>query len=149
MLETLAGAPLLVKVHLTAAVLAIGLGLVQLLAPKGTVPHRTLGWTWVGLVAIVVLSSLFMHRAVPGMPALLGFSPIHLFTVAAAVGLPLGVLAARRKDVLTHRSLMTAVFAGALIIAGLFSVSPGRLLYDMFAGKRNLDGQTTYAAWSR
>jgi uncharacterized membrane protein len=32
---------------------AFALGLVQFAAPKGTLPHRTVGWIWVGLMAIV------------------------------------------------------------------------------------------------
>ena len=36
-----------IPLHAFAAMAAFALGLVQLLAPKGTLPHRTLGWIWV------------------------------------------------------------------------------------------------------
>jgi uncharacterized membrane protein len=33
-----------IQLHAFAALAAFGLGAVQLAAPKGTLPHRTLGW---------------------------------------------------------------------------------------------------------
>jgi uncharacterized membrane protein len=40
-----------VQVHALAAMGAFALGVVQLAAPKGTLPHRTIGWIWVVLMA--------------------------------------------------------------------------------------------------
>ena len=31
---------------------AFALGIVQFAAPKGTLPHRTIGWIWVLLMAV-------------------------------------------------------------------------------------------------
>jgi hypothetical protein len=39
-----------IQVHAFAAMAAFALGVVQLAAPKGTLPHRTVGWIWVVLV---------------------------------------------------------------------------------------------------
>jgi hypothetical protein len=39
-----------IPVHDFAAMAAFVLGVVQLAGPKGTLPHRTLGWVWVGLM---------------------------------------------------------------------------------------------------
>jgi uncharacterized membrane protein len=36
-----------IPLHALAAMAAFVLGVVQLAAPKGTLPHRTLGWIWV------------------------------------------------------------------------------------------------------
>jgi uncharacterized membrane protein len=36
-----------VQIHAFAAMAAFALGAVQLGTPKGTLPHRTLGWVWV------------------------------------------------------------------------------------------------------
>ena len=46
-LEPLLAAPLATHVHAFAAMAAFALGAVQLAAPKGTLPHRTIGWIWV------------------------------------------------------------------------------------------------------
>ena len=48
-LEPLLAAPLSTRVHAFAAMAAFALGAVQLAAPKGTLPHRTVGWLWVAL----------------------------------------------------------------------------------------------------
>jgi len=36
-----------IQLHAFAAMSAFVLGVVQLVAPKGTIPHRALGWIWV------------------------------------------------------------------------------------------------------
>ena len=46
-----------IPVHAFAAMAAFALGLVQFAAPKGTLPHRTVGWIWVALMATVAASS--------------------------------------------------------------------------------------------
>ena len=45
-----------------AAMSAFVLGLVQFAAPKGTLPHRTLGWIWVSLMVSVAVSSFWIHQ---------------------------------------------------------------------------------------
>src|SRR4051794_33794903 len=51
-----------IPLHALAAIAAFVLGIVQFAAPKGTLPHRSLGWIWVGLMAAVALSSLGIHQ---------------------------------------------------------------------------------------
>ena len=46
-----------IQLHAFVAMAAFGLGLVQLVAPKGTIPHRTIGWIWVLLMLTVSVSS--------------------------------------------------------------------------------------------
>ncbi len=60
-LEPLLRAAEPIPIHAFAAIAAFALGLVQFAAPKGTLPHRTIGWIWVGLMATVALSSLWIH----------------------------------------------------------------------------------------
>jgi uncharacterized membrane protein len=36
-------------------------GLVRFAAPKGTLPHRTIGWIWVALIAAVPASSFWIR----------------------------------------------------------------------------------------
>ena len=62
-LDPLLAAPLVVQVHAFAAMAAFVLGIVQLAGPKGTLPHRTLGYIWVGLMLVVAASSF----AIQGM----------------------------------------------------------------------------------
>src|SRR4051812_11170494 len=52
--------PMVIKVHLLAALAALALGAAMMLARKGKPFHRIAGWTWVSLMALVAGSSLFI-----------------------------------------------------------------------------------------
>ena len=107
------------------------LGLVQLAAPKGTLPHRTIGWIWVLLMAAVAVSSFWIHQL-----RLVGpWSPIHLLSIFALVVLPIGVWRAHRHRVADHRRIMISLFAGALVVAGLSTLLPGRIMYAVVFGR--------------
>ena len=119
-----------IQVHAFAAMSALTLGLVQFAAPKGTLPHRTIGWIWVALMGTIAISSFWIHSI-----RLVGpFSPIHLISTFVLVMLPLAVLAAHRHDVSRHRGRMIGMFVGGLVIAGLFTFVPGRIMYTAATG---------------
>src|SRR5258707_5849073 len=68
-----------IPLHAFAAMSAFALGMVQFAAPKGTLPHRTIGWIWVLLMATVAVSSFWIHQL-----RLVGpWSPIHLLSNSA------------------------------------------------------------------
>jgi uncharacterized membrane protein len=119
-----------IPLHACAAMAAFVLGVVQFAAPKGTLPHRTLGWIWVGLMAAVALSSFWIHQIRLFGP----WSPIHLLSIFTLVMLPLGVWRAHRHQVSAHRWTMIGIFTGALVIAGLFTFVPGRIMHTVFFG---------------
>ena len=119
-----------IPVHAFAAMTAFLLGVVQLAAPKDTLPHRTLGWIWVGLMVSVAFSSFWIHQI-----RLLGpWSPIHLLSIFTLVTLPLGVWMAHRHRVTDHRRIMILIFSGELVIAGLFTLIPGRIMHTVLFG---------------
>jgi uncharacterized membrane protein len=119
-----------IPLHAFAAMSAFVLGVVQLAAPKGTLPHRALGWIWVGLMAAVAVSSFWIHQI-----RLLGpWSPIHLLSIFTLAMLPLGVWMAHRHRVADHRRIMIYTFSGALVIAGLFTLLPGRIMHQVVFG---------------
>jgi len=119
-----------IQVHAFAAMSALVLGIVQLSAPKGTLPHRTIGWIWVVLMATIAISSFWIHSI-----RLVGpFSPIHLISIFVLVMLPLAVYAAHRHDVEHHRKRMIGLFVGGLVVAGIFTFVPGRIMYAVATG---------------
>jgi uncharacterized membrane protein len=119
-----------IPIHAFAAMAAFVLGIVQFAAPKGTLPHRTLGWIWVILMATVAVSSFWIHQI-----RLIGpWSPIHLLSIFTLITLPLAVWRARRHDVADHRRIMILLFSGALVIAGLFTLLPGRIMHAVVFG---------------
>jgi uncharacterized membrane protein len=119
-----------IQIHAFAAIGAFALGLIQFAAPKGTLPHRTIGWIWVALMAVIALSSFFIHEIKMVGP----FSPIHLLSIFTLVMLPLAVLHARRHNVKQHRGAMIGIFIGALLVAGAFTFVPGRIMHAVAFG---------------
>jgi len=119
-----------IQVHAFAAMAAFALGAVQLAAPKGTLPHRTLGWVWVALMLVIGGSSFLIHGIKMWGP----WGPIHLLSVFTPIMLVVGVLAARGHRVRAHRITMISIFAGALLLAGLFTLVPGRLMHTVLFG---------------
>jgi uncharacterized membrane protein len=119
-----------IPLHAFAAMAAFALGLVQFAAPKGSLQHRTIGWVWVGLMASVALSSFWIQQI-----RLVGpWSPIHLLSIYVLIVLPLAVWAAHRHRVAAHRRAMIMMFSGALVIAGLLTLLPGRIMHKVVFG---------------
>jgi uncharacterized membrane protein len=129
-LAPLLNASPIIQLHAFAAMAAFVLGIVQFAAPKGTLPHRTVGWVWVALLAIIAISSFWIHEIRMVGP----FSPIHLLAIFTLVNLPLAVLHARRHRVSAHRYSMIGIFVGALLVAGLFTFVPGRIMHAVLLG---------------
>lgn len=119
-----------IQLHAFAAMTAFALGIVQLSAPKGTLPHRTVGWIWVTLMLAVSVSAFFIHQIRLWGP----WSPIHLLAIFTLITLPIAVWNAHRHRVSQHRNAMIAIFLGALVIAGLFTLLPGRIMNAVVFG---------------
>lgn len=119
-----------IPLHAFAAMAAFVLGLVQFAAPKGTLPHRTIGWIWVVLMAVVAASSFWIHQS-----RLIGpFSPIHVLSIFTLAVLPLAVWRAHAHRVADHGLMMIFILAGALVVAGLFTLLPGRIMHRVVFG---------------
>ena len=129
-LAPLLNAEPVVQMHVVAAMAAFALGIVQLAAPKGTLPHRALGWTWAGLMTVVAVSSFWINELRVVGP----WSPIHLLSILTLATLPFAILQARRHRVLAHRRAMRGLFLGALVVAGLFTFVPGRIMHAVVFG---------------
>ena len=112
--------------HMLCALSALVLGAFVLARRKGTASHRATGWGWALLMLGATASSAFIQDR--GMPNLAGFTPIHLFTLYVGVQLPRAVLAARRGQISAHRQTMRGIYIGGCIVAGLFTLLPGRFL---------------------
>ena len=128
-LALIAAAPLAIKIHIAAALTAFAIGTALLIGVKGTTVHRTLGWTWVGAMGTTAGSSFFIHQINPD-----GFSFVHLISGWVVIVLPMAVYAARRHDVKAHRRRMVGLFVGGLVVAGLLTFLPGRMMWRVFFG---------------
>jgi uncharacterized membrane protein len=81
-------------------------------------------------MVLIAASSFWIH----GFRIIGPFSPIHLLSIFTLVMLPVAVLHARRHRVERHRKAMTSIFIGAMVIAGLFTLLPGRIMHDVVFG---------------
>lgn len=119
----------IVQLHVITALSALGLGTVQLAAPKGTLPHRTLGYAFAILMLTVAITAIFIREINQG-----NFSFIHVFVPLTLLGL-FGMIAnARQMKTGKHRDAVMGLFFGALIVPGLFAFMPGRLMWQLFFG---------------
>tara|TARA_R110002096_G_scaffold223232_1_gene412244 strand:+ start:2195 stop:2590 length:396 start_codon:yes stop_codon:yes gene_type:complete len=128
-IDAFLSAPIVIQLHVLSAVGALLIGSIQLLAPKGNLPHRTLGIAFVVLMASAAVSAIFIREINGG-----SFSLIHIFVPLTLFGIYRLALAARRRDRAGHRRQALGAFFGALIIPGLFAFLPGRLMYTVFLG---------------
>ena len=126
-IEPVLAASLAVQIHIAGALSAFATGIILLLAPKGLRLHKTLGWTWVLAMTVTAVSSFFITGLMGSV-----YSPIHALSAWTMIGLPFGIAAIRRRNIREHRQSMTGMFVGGILIAGLFSFLPGRLMWDIF-----------------
>jgi uncharacterized membrane protein len=112
--------------HLTTVLLALPLGISQLVLPKGTFRHRTVGYVWIVLMVTTALVSFSIRTINPG-----GLSGIHVFSVLTLIFAPLVVFFARTGRVERHRGAVLGLMVGGLAIAGLFTFLPGRALGNL------------------
>jgi uncharacterized membrane protein len=117
-----------IPLHLATVIPALPLGLWVLLREKGTATHKLLGRVWGVLMLVTALDSLLIRDLTGGL------EPIHIFSVVTLVSIPLGIWHIRRGNIQGHRRAMIGPYIG-LIVAGLFALSPGRLLGTMLFGQ--------------
>jgi len=129
-LEPVLTATVAIQIHVVAAVAAFGLGVVQFAGAKGTMNHRVRGWIWVGLMTVIAATSFWIHELRLWGP----WSPIHVLSVFTLANLPWMVLAARGQNVTAHKYIAGGLFFGALVIAGLFTLVPGRIMNAVLFG---------------
>jgi uncharacterized membrane protein len=119
-----------IQFHAFAAMAAFMLGALQLGGPKGTLPHRIVGSIWVLLMIVVCVSAFFIHE----LRIWGAWSPIHLLAIFTLVMLPIAVWWAHKHAIDRHRRAMLGLFFGALVIAGLFTFLPGRIMHAVLFG---------------
>jgi uncharacterized membrane protein len=118
------GATVLLAAHAGTALVCLLLGGFQLFRPvKGDLVHRVAGRTWGVGMAFVAVSSFWIRDLRDGRLSLL-----HVLSVVTLVSLVIGVVAARRGNVATHRASMRGGWMGLVgAFAGAVAV-PDRLL---------------------
>lgn len=119
--------PAVLQAHIGGAILSFVIGTVLLRGVKGNMLHRVLGYTWIAVMAVTAISSFWL-TGLNGN----SYSFIHLLSGWTIIVLPMGLAAARRRNIAAHRKEMTGIFMGGMLIAGLFAFLPGRLMWHLF-----------------
>ena len=116
--------------HALAAFAAVIIGALQLWMRKGGRVHRIMGYIWVALMAIVALSSFFIHE----IKMFGAFSPIHLLSIFTLWSLYMAIRAAKDRRINAHRRWMQNLYVMALLITGAFTLLPGRTMHVILFG---------------
>ena len=120
-------APLAARIHAIFILTMVATGWGMLTLPKGDRRHRVLGWTWVGAMTLMGLTSMTVPHGNSWIAAYVGGG-------SALVLMAYGVYAVKRRRFRKHAQTM-AMLMIALIVMTLLSVLPGRLMHDvLFAG---------------
>ena len=116
-----------IPVHAIMAMIAIILGGIQLSMKKGGTIHKLLGRIWIGIMMFVAITSFFIHEI-----KLWGvYSPIHLLSLLTIFTLGVGIYYVRVGNVKRHKQIMIATYFFALIVAGFFTLYPGRIMHQI------------------
>ena len=127
----------LIAIHMSAAIGAVVLGPVALWARKGAKQrprlHRAFGYAWVTLILATTISAIFIrdHR----LPNIVGYTLIHLLVPATLVSLFSAFWFLARGNINGHRNVMQKLYFGACIVAGGFTLLPGRYLGNLVLGQ--------------
>jgi uncharacterized membrane protein len=122
-----------IAIHMSAAIAATFTGPVALWARRGRTQHprlhRAFGYAWVTLMVVTAVSALFIRDF--KLPNLAGYTPIHLLIPATFIGLAVAFGYLARRNIAGHRRAMQFTYIAACIVAGGFTLMPGRLLGDL------------------
>ncbi len=122
-----------IYIHAFFALIAVPVGLYILLTKKGTQKHKSTGRIWTLFLLIVSFTALFIKAINPGE-----YSLIHLLIPWTIGSLIYSIWSIRKfqktklqKYKKAHMYSMIGVYVGALLVAGFFTLMPGRLFYEI------------------
>lgn len=121
----------IILAHTLAAFAAVALGAAMFLARKGTFMHRVAGRSWVALMLAVAISSFWIKSSC-------SYSWIHGLSVAVIFLLAAAAHFAITHRISAHRRMVIGIYAGALMVTGLFTLLPYRLLGRLVWGSLGL-----------
>ncbi|RFZ89650.1 DUF2306 domain-containing protein [Shinella sp. WSJ-2] len=133
--EPLVNAPFAVQFHVATVLPAAVLGAILLARPKGTPAHRLLGKIWLVLMVLTSFSTFFIH----GLNVVAGFNPIHLLSIYVILGSVRAIQTARHGNIRAHRAHVAGMYFGGIVVAGLFTLVPHRVMgMILFGGASGL-----------
>jgi uncharacterized membrane protein len=120
----------LMFLHLYTVAPCFIIGTMLLMMKKGTPIHKGFGRVYMILMLFTATVTLFLPARV-GPTILNHFGWIHLFSFLTLYTVPTAYLAIKKGNIKVHKRKMILLYFGALVIAGGFTLSPGRYLNEL------------------
>jgi len=118
-----------VIIHTICAFLALGLGITMFVRKKGTFSHKMIGRVFVLFMLITAISALW----ITGLNGKY-WSWIHLFVPLSFYAIWELFYYLRKGNIVKHQKAVKGLFFGALLIPGILSFLPGRLMWHVVFG---------------
>lgn len=134
--EPILNAPIYILIHASAAMIALLIGPFVILRNRRDRLHKIGGYIWVVVMACAAISSFWILEF-----RLIGpFSPIHGLSIYVLWSLYRGVSYAIARNIEAHRQTFRALYLQWLVLAGLFTLLPGRIFNLMLFGEMPMIG---------
>ena len=119
--------------HLGTIAPAFLMATFMMVTKKGTEVHRLIGRIYMVLMLFTAMVTLLMSAQV-GPRLFNHFGFIHLLSVLVLYCVPSAYWAIKNGNVKRHRLSMIGLYIGGLIVAGGFTLMPGRMLGNVLFG---------------
>lgn len=128
-LEIFTEASLAIQIHIVAAMISLVVGIVIFTRRKGTSFHKMMGKFFLVFMLVTAGSSFFIREINRGE-----MSWIHIFIPVTVFASVEAVYFVRKGNIKRHKRAVQGMFFGALMIPGILSFLPGRLMWVMVFG---------------
>jgi|TARA_B110000908_G_scaffold5444_1_gene6925 uncharacterized membrane protein len=119
--------------HLGAIAPAFLMATFMMVTKKGTEVHKLIGRIYMVLMLFTAMVTLLMSAQV-GPRLFNHFGFIHLLSVLVLYCVPSAYWAIKNGNVKRHKWSMIGLYIGGLIVAGGFTLMPGRMLGNVLFG---------------
>ncbi|MCO4837372.1 MAG: DUF2306 domain-containing protein [Oceanospirillaceae bacterium] len=120
-------------IHLATIAPAFLMASFIMVTKKGTKLHKSIGRIYMVLMLFSALITLLMSAQV-GPRLFNHFGIIHLLSALVLYCVPSAYWAIKNGNVKRHKQAMIGLYIGGLIIAGGFTLMPGRMLGNLLFG---------------
>ncbi len=117
-----------IQLHIITVIKALITNALILTLRKGTRIHRRVGWVWAVTMILTSITTFWINS----FDFAWGISPIHIFSLVVLFNVPYAIISIRKGNVEAHRRAMIGTVVGSLGIAGLFTFTPGRIMWEVF-----------------
>ena len=123
----------IISIHMSAAIIATVIGPIALWARRGRQQrprlHRAFGYAWVTVMLVATFSAIFIRDF--RLPNVTGFTPIHLLIPVTLATISISIKRLFEGNIQAHRKYMQGTYVGSCLVAGGFTLVPGRYLGNL------------------